>query len=583
MAKFIRFHNIRLRYKMFFPLALSLIALLLVSITSISYSKSLMGFLVTNLYDEFYKSSYWLFNADRDFYQALVAQNNLENAVTQEEKNAAKDSYNENVSQTLERVSNARTIIFDNISKFEGYLHPASRMSLPELFDLFDKDFRLWREQFDEVSHTVKNKAESLKYFDSAREAINQIEEILDEYSVDILEQSSGLIARLQYTLLVISALAVAVSLFFGIITIIGVNKRTKTTVSFIEKTSNLDLTSDSAYESIMKDKDEFGIIINAEAIARNEFRKLIKEVKDQISMLNDAILLTKNNMSKLGEAIEDISATTEELSAGTEETAAFTEEMNATSKEIEMAVEQIKNKAQDGNYIADEISTRAVELGRNFKTSYENGNKVFNSVKQKLQNALDESKAIEQVNVLADTILQITAQTNLLSLNAAIEAARAGEAGKGFAVVAEEIRKLADDSKNAVAEIQKVTEKIIEAVNNLAETSNDLLTYVDKDIRNDYNTMLTTLEQYEGDADRINVIISDLNSTAHELLEVTRNMTKAIDEVTAATNEGASGTTNIAERAAAVAAMTSDVVERINFAKEGADQLMNSVMRFTT
>jgi len=86
MAKFIRFHNIRLRYKMFFPLALSLIALLLVSITSISYSKSLMGFLVTNLYDEFYKSSYWLFNADRDFYQALVAQNNLENAVTQEEK-----------------------------------------------------------------------------------------------------------------------------------------------------------------------------------------------------------------------------------------------------------------------------------------------------------------------------------------------------------------------------------------------------------------------------------------------------------------------------------------------------------------
>jgi len=243
----------------------------------------------------------------------------------------------------------------------------------------------------------------------------------------------------------------------------------------------------------------------------------------------------------------------------------------------------KIKNKAQDGNYIADEISTRAVELGRNFKTSYENGNKVFNSVKQKLQNALDESKAIEQVNVLADTILQITAQTNLLSLNAAIEAARAGEAGKGFAVVAEEIRKLADDSKNAVAEIQKVTEKIIEAVNNLAETSNDLLTYVDKDIRNDYNTMLTTLEQYEGDADRINVIISDLNSTAHELLEVTRNMTKAIDEVTAATNEGASGTTNIAERAAAVAAMTSDVVERINFAKEGADQLMNSVMRFTT
>ncbi|HEY8499573.1 MAG TPA: methyl-accepting chemotaxis protein [Clostridia bacterium] len=583
MSAFLRFHNIRLRYKMFLPLALSLIALLLVSATSISYSKSLMNLLVTNLYDEFYKSSYWLFNADRDFYQALVAQTDLENAVTQEEKNAAKDSYNENVSQTLERVNNARAIIFSNFSKLEGYRHPASQLSLTELFELFDKDFKLWQEQFDSANNIVKNKAEGLKYFNSAREAINQIEEILDEYSIDILGQSNELIAKLQYTLVIISVLAVVVSLFFGILMIISVNKRTKTAVRFIEKTSNFDLTSDSDYETIMKDKDEFGIIINAEAVARNEFRKLIKEVKDETSRLNEAILLTNNKMNKLGENIEDISATTEELSAGMEETAAFSEEMNATSKEIESAVEQIKDKAQDSNQIADEINVRAAELGKNFKQSYEHGNNVFNSVKQKLQKALEESRAIEQINVLADTILQITVQTNLLSLNASIEAARAGEAGKGFAVVADEIRKLAEDSKNAVAEIQKVTVIMVDAVNNLAGTSNDLLAYVDTDIRNDYNTMLAALEQYEGDANRINSIISDLNTTAQELFEATRNMTSAIDEVTAAANEGALGTTNIAEKSSNVAAMAGDVVAKINSTKEGADRLMNSIMKFST
>lgn len=71
---------------------------------------------------------------------------------------------------------------------------------------------------------------------------------------------------------------------------------------------------------------------------------------------------------------------------------------------------------------------------------------------------------------MLADSILAITGQTNLLALNASIEAARAGEAGKGFAVVAEEIRVLAEQSKDAVANIQAVTENVDNAVGNLTK-----------------------------------------------------------------------------------------------------------------
>ncbi|MEG0440668.1 MAG: methyl-accepting chemotaxis protein, partial [Solibacillus sp.] len=77
------------------------------------------------------------------------------------------------------------------------------------------------------------------------------------------------------------------------------------------------------------------------------------------------------------------------------------------------------------------------------------------------LEEAMENSKVVTQINVLSESIMQISSQTNLLALNAAIEAARAGEAGRGFAVVADEIRKLAEESKNTVIEIQGITEKV--------------------------------------------------------------------------------------------------------------------------
>ena len=91
----------------------------------------------------------------------------------------------------------------------------------------------------------------------------------------------------------------------------------------------------------------------------------------------------------------------------------------------------------------------------------------------------------------MSDSIIRITSQTNLLALNANIEAARAGEAGKGFAVVADEIRKLAEQSKQAVSKIREITGKVEESVNNLSACSNKILDFMSADVSNDYVSML--------------------------------------------------------------------------------------------
>jgi methyl-accepting chemotaxis protein len=265
---------------------------------------------------------------------------------------------------------------------------------------------------------------------------------------------------------------------------------------------------------------------------------------------LSSTAEITNVNLLSLTESIGDISATTEELSAGMEETAATTQQMNATATEIETSMENVAQKAQDGALTANEIIRRATELEKNFRSSYENSNRVFEEVKSRLEHALENSKAVEQINVLAETILQITEQTNLLALNAAIEAARAGEAGKGFAVVAEEIRKLAEDSNRAVAEIQKAAKTVISSVDNLAENSNTMLNFVANDVIKDYRAMLDVAEQYFKDAGNINDFVNDLSATSEEVLASIHNMIKAIGEVTNATNEGAEGTSNIAGKA---------------------------------
>ncbi|MGE4283527.1 MAG: methyl-accepting chemotaxis protein [Clostridia bacterium] len=581
MLKLFKTNNIGLSTKIFFPIIVPILALLLVSIMSVNYLHTVSSQLTKNLYEEAHKSFYWLLNADRDYYQALVDYMDMKQTSSSEDLKKSGESYLENAQQTIDRVNTARGIIDNNKANFGKYTHKVSGLTISQLFESFDKNYNIWKDLFNPDSNRMKDEAAYIESFNAARECINQIQEILDDYSQDIITENHALVEATEKITIIVSFVAIAVSLLLGLIVIINIKKRTKITVDYIKKTADFDLRHDSNYEKYANDKDEFGIIINAESRARNEFRNIVNSVVNQTSSLTDTIELTNENMLHLESNIEDISATTEQLSAGMEETAASTEEMNATSVNIEKAIEIISEKAQDGARSAEEINSRAYELSKSFKDSHDNGMKIFSNVKGKLENALEESKATHQISILADAILQITSQTNLLALNAAIEAARAGEAGKGFAVVAEEIRKLAEDSKKAVAEIQTVTKIVTDSVENLTENSNQLLDYVSNDVNKDYQTMLGAAEQYKEDADHINKLVSELSGTSEELLASIQNMVKSTQEVTQAANEGAAGTTNIAEKSSDIVMNASETVKSINSAKEGANILKEVVSKF--
>ncbi len=193
----------------------------------------------------------------------------------------------------------------------------------------------------------------------------------------------------------------------------------------------------------------------------------------------------------------------------------------------------------------------------------------------------MEDAKVVEQIEVLAESIMAITAQTNLLSLNASIEAARAGEAGKGFAVVADEIRQLAEQSKEAVTHIKQVTESVTLAVGNLTTDSNRLLQFVEKDVSESFESFGKLADAYSQDASYMDNLVTDFSATSEQLLASIESVVNTISGVSTATQEGAIGTTNIAQKTATVSEKAVEVKHSMASAEELASDLVKEVEKF--
>lgn len=142
----------------------------------------------------------------------------------------------------------------------------------------------------------------------------------------------------------------------------------------------------------------------------------------------------------------------------------------------------------------------------------------MYQTTREKLQIAIDDSRKVDQIAVLTEEIVEISSNVNLLALNASIEAARAGDAGKGFAVVAEEIRQLADNTMMTVDKIKKVTQMIISSVDTLSDQSRMLLGFVNDKVMADYDQLTDIAQQYEQDAALFSDVAADIGVSTGEM-----------------------------------------------------------------
>ena len=285
--------------------------------------------------------------------------------------------------------------------------------------------------------------------------------------------------------------------------------------------------------------------------------------------------------VAKLNDDIAGVSAATQELSAGMEETAATTTVADEAAGEMHMAVQHIARRSQDGAQGAAEIKGRAEQTNRTIKEAQEKAALLKQEIQQDLEHALENAKVIDQIYELSSVIMNVVSQTNLLSLNASIEAARAGEAGRGFAVVAGEIGALAEQSRQTVIKIQEVTEEVTLAVENLSSNSRKLLDFVVQDVTSDYEAFLQIGEQYDQDGVSVDGLMREFSSIAQELFDNMEGIKNSMSDISRAAEEGAQGTTEIAQRASVIAGESQEVLEQVLRTKQSAETLREEIGKF--
>ncbi|MBU4262380.1 MAG: PAS domain-containing protein [Proteobacteria bacterium] len=262
--------------------------------------------------------------------------------------------------------------------------------------------------------------------------------------------------------------------------------------------------TGDLAVDAIVAASDE-----NTAAIAQN-FENISSALNSMVAKLREIVGEVMSAADNVAAGSQELSASAQEMSQGATEQAAAAEEASSSMEEMSSNIRQSADNAMQTEKIAIKSAGDAQE-----------GGKAVNQTVGAMKEIAGKISIIEE----------IARQTNLLALNAAIEAARAGEHGKGFAVVASEVRKLAERSQKAAAEISELSSASVE----VAEKAGDMLSKMLPDIQKTAELVqeisAATREQDTG-AEQINKAIQQLDQVIQQNAGATEEMSSTAEEL---------------------------------------------------
>ena len=251
---------------------------------------------------------------------------------------------------------------------------------------------------------------------------------------------------------------------------------------------------------------------VNIGTTNMDEIGQLSVSMRGMVQKLREVVTNVKAAADHVASGSEQLSAGSQQMSRGTSEQAASAEEASSSIEEMNATIKQNADNA---------LQTERIAL-RSASDAQESGSAVAEAV-----------KAMKDIASKISIIEEIARQTNLLALNAAIEAARAGDHGKGFAVVAAEVRKLAERSQLAAAEISHLSGTSVE----IAERAGAMLSKLVPDIQKTaelVQEISTASKEQSGGSDVINGSIQHLNRVAQQNAGAAEEMASTAEELSA-------------------------------------------------
>lgn len=435
--------------------------------------------------------------------------------------------------EVLEGLSEYKEVYDEYSSKIQSILSGDSSS--------MDDFFELTAEGNDGITTKLENAADNLNALISAQVS-SASDELNSQYSLSVKAFSAILVV------MIIMGVAITLMIFAIIRPLKSASSQLNNIIEDIED-NNGSLT---ARINVMSD-DEIGILVDGINIFIEKLQLIMKDINVQSEVLRTSSDNMNLQVADVNNNANEVSAAMQQMAASMQEVSATVEQINAGADNIFEAIVNVNEQIEQGNKITGDIQNKSVKYMQDTNRGREAANAMVQNIREGLTGSIENSRQVERIQQLTDDILNISSQTNMLALNASIEAARAGEAGRGFAVVAEQIRNLADESRNIANNIQEISLIVTESVSALTGDSQRLIDYVDESILADYEKFSGITNDYRNDASRVNDILKNfaenartLKNTMAEMNSGISDISTTIDESTKGINEAADGVSGI-------------------------------------
>lgn len=326
---------------------------------------------------------------------------------------------------------------------------------------------------------------------------------------------------------------------------------------------------------------DELELIAGNVNALLDYIRSVMINISKHSFSVNDSSLHISGELDSAEMEVNNVAATMQEMETAMEEITDSIHKINKLTGNCYELIQDISMKSAQGRESSEAIKERARMIYETAITEKEQAIDQADQMAISVNNKIEKSKEVEEINTLTENILSIASQTNLLALNASIEAARAGESGKGFAVVADEIGQLATDSAQVAAKIQQVSKEVVGAVNDLAKEAEKLLAFMTSTAIEGYKKLFETSENYQSDVGNTNSMLKDFADASADLERNVSQIKEAMENVDTVIRENTVGVSKASGNAVKIAERVTEINSHSNKNKDIADLLAGEVNRF--
>lgn len=387
--------------------------------------------------------------------------------------------------------------------------------------------------------------------------------------------------SRITMLIVVGMLIAVAISVVIGVLMGLVITKPITQINDIVSKTAQFDFAKNENSDKLCKRQDESGSMANSLREMRASLRAMVMDIKTTYSDLDDTLEKLSDTTERVKGMSGENTETTQGLAAAMQETAAAMETVNNTVSQIRERAQVIRDNSREGERASLESKQRAGDLKNTTGEAQNKTTQMYRGVQEKSAAAMEQARAVEKINQLTQSILDISGQTNLLALNASIEAARAGEAGRGFAVVADEIGGLASQTSSTVSNINGITTEVNQAVENMESCLQEILSFLEGTVLKDYSDFMGVAEKYTQDASDFEENMKAIGVEVETLLSAIVEIADSVNNITLTVSDAANNISNIAQKTLDVSQLVEGNAELMETNSENVVKLKNIVDMF--